>query len=97
MSVAGQGHPVLRSWVARPCCAARRRAVNIAAADDPAFSTFRGGRVWHHHAMAGRAELVDAIAGFALFADLTGPQLEGIVHLFEEAVFTEGDRSSARA
>ncbi len=40
--------------------------------------------------MAGREELVDAIAGFALFADLTAPQLEGIVHTFEEAVFGDG-------
>ena len=29
---------------------------------------------------------------FALFADLTNPQLEGIVHTFEEAVFAEGER-----
>ena len=42
--------------------------------------------------MAGREELVDAIAGFALFADLTTPQLEGIVHTFDEAVFGEGER-----
>ena len=42
--------------------------------------------------MAGREELVDAIAGFALFADLTAPQLEGIVHTFDEAVFGEGER-----
>ena len=34
--------------------------------------------------MAGREELIDAIAGFGLFADLTQPQLEGIVHTFEE-------------
>src|SRR3954447_3620061 len=49
-------------------------------------------RFCHHHAMVDRAELVDAIAGFSLFADLTGPQLEGIVHLFEEAVFSDGDK-----
>lgn len=42
--------------------------------------------------MAGRAELVDAIAGFSLFADLTDPQLTGIVHIFEEAMFAEGER-----
>jgi CRP/FNR family transcriptional regulator, cyclic AMP receptor protein len=42
--------------------------------------------------MAGREELMDAIAGFALFADLTSPQLEGIVHTFDEAVFSEGER-----
>ena len=39
-----------------------------------------------------RAELIDAIAGFTLFADLTDPQLAGIVHMFEETVFAEGDR-----
>ena len=42
--------------------------------------------------MAGREELIDAIAGFALFSDLTSPQLEGIVHTFDEAVFSEGER-----
>ena len=42
--------------------------------------------------MAGQEELVDAIAGFALFADLTNPQLEGIVHTFEERAFAEGER-----
>ena len=30
--------------------------------------------------MADRDELIDVIAGFGLFADLTSPQLEGIVH-----------------
>ena len=30
--------------------------------------------------------------GSALFADLTAPQLEGIVHTFEEAVFADGER-----
>lgn len=42
--------------------------------------------------MVGREELVDAIAGFTLFADLTDPQLAGIVHTFEEAIFSEGER-----
>jgi len=42
--------------------------------------------------MADRAELVDAIAGFTLFADLSDPQLEGVAHQFEEAVFGEGER-----
>ncbi len=42
--------------------------------------------------MAGREELIDAIAGFGLFADLTQPQLEGIAHTFEEVTFEEGDR-----
>lgn len=52
----------------------------------------RRARVWHHASMVGREELVDAIAGFTLFADLTDPQLAGIVHTFEEAVFAEGER-----
>lgn len=42
--------------------------------------------------MAGQEELIDAIAGFGLFADLTSPQLEGIVHTFEEMVFAESER-----
>ena len=42
--------------------------------------------------MVGREELVDAIAGFTLFADLTDPQLAGIVHTFEETMFAEGER-----
>ena len=43
-------------------------------------------------AMADRDELIDAIAGFGLFADLPAPQLEGIVHIFEERMFAEGER-----
>lgn len=46
----------------------------------------------HDVRMAGREDLIDAIAGFGLFADLTAPQLEGIVHTFDEAVFGEGER-----
>ena len=42
--------------------------------------------------MATRDEIVDQIAGFALFADLTTPQLERIAHMFEEEVFPEGPR-----
>ncbi len=42
--------------------------------------------------MASRPELTDAIAGFGLFADLTAPQLEGIVHTFDEMAFAEGER-----
>ena len=40
--------------------------------------------------MANRDEIVDHIATFALFADLTTPQLERIAHMFEEEVFPEG-------
>lgn len=42
--------------------------------------------------MAGREELIDTIAGFGLFADLTSPQLEGIAHTFEEMAYAEGER-----
>jgi CRP-like cAMP-binding protein len=42
--------------------------------------------------MATRDEIVDQIAGFALFADLTTPQLQRIAHMFEEEVFPEGAR-----
>jgi len=42
--------------------------------------------------MASREELVDALAGFTLFGDLTRPQLTGVVHLFEDVTFAEGER-----
>lgn len=42
--------------------------------------------------MPGREELLDALAGLALFADLSRPQLEEVVHTFEEEVFAEGQR-----
>ncbi len=42
--------------------------------------------------MAGRDELMDAIAGFGLFADLSSPQLEGVVHTFEEVAYAEGQK-----
>jgi CRP-like cAMP-binding protein len=42
--------------------------------------------------MATREELVDTLAGFTLFADLSRPQLTGVVHLFEDVMFAEGER-----
>ena len=42
--------------------------------------------------MAGTDPIVDTIAGFALFADLTTPQLESVAHTFDEQMFAEGDR-----
>lgn len=42
--------------------------------------------------MASRDEIVDEIAGFALFADLTTPQLERVAHTFEEQWYAEGQR-----
>jgi CRP-like cAMP-binding protein len=42
--------------------------------------------------MATQDEIVDALAGFAIFADLTTPQLQGVAHTFEERWFPEGER-----
>ena len=42
--------------------------------------------------MAVRDDVVNTIAGFTLFADLTGPQLEEVVHIFDEAWFGQGER-----
>ena len=42
--------------------------------------------------MASQDEIVDTLAGFALFADLATPQLEGVAHTFEERWFAEGER-----
>jgi CRP-like cAMP-binding protein len=37
-------------------------------------------------------ELVDQLAGLAIFADLSRPQLEAVAHTFEEEWFGEGTR-----
>lgn len=42
--------------------------------------------------MASRDEIVDQIAGFALFSDLATPQLERVAHTFEEQWYAEGER-----
>lgn len=42
--------------------------------------------------MAVRDELIDTLAGLALFADLSRPQLEAVAHTFEEEYFAEGQR-----
>jgi len=42
--------------------------------------------------MATQDEIVETLAGFALFADLTTPQLQGVAHRFEEAFFPAGQR-----
>lgn len=39
-----------------------------------------------------RDDVVDVLAGFALFADLTTPELESLVQTFDEAWFNEGER-----
>ena len=42
--------------------------------------------------MAVRDDNVNTIAAFSLFADLNGPQLEEVAHLFDETFFGEGER-----
>src|SRR5438552_13597663 len=42
--------------------------------------------------MAVRDDVVNAIAAFSLFADLSGPQLEEVAHLFDESFFAKGER-----
>jgi CRP-like cAMP-binding protein len=42
--------------------------------------------------MASRVELMDTLAGLALFADLSRPQLEAVAHTFEEEYFADGQR-----
>jgi CRP-like cAMP-binding protein len=42
--------------------------------------------------VAGDEQIVDALAGFALFADLARPALERVVHSAEEAMFPAGTR-----
>jgi CRP-like cAMP-binding protein len=37
-------------------------------------------------------DVVDILAGLALFADLSEPQLESVAHTFEEEMFQEGQR-----
>jgi len=39
-----------------------------------------------------RDDVVDVLAGFALFADLSTPELESLVQTFDEAWFNEGER-----
>jgi CRP-like cAMP-binding protein len=42
--------------------------------------------------MAEQDQIADELAGFALFADLSTPQLQGVAHAFEEQLFQDGDR-----
>lgn len=42
--------------------------------------------------MAVQEDVADTIAGFALFADLSAPQREEVVHIFDEVMFSEGQR-----
>jgi CRP-like cAMP-binding protein len=51
-----------------------------------------GRRDWMGQRMASQDEIVDALAGMALFADLTTPQLKGVAHIFDEGWFPAGER-----
>lgn len=42
--------------------------------------------------MATREELIDLLAGLALFADMSRPQLEAVIHTLEEEYFPAGQR-----
>jgi CRP-like cAMP-binding protein len=42
--------------------------------------------------MATQEEIVDALAGMAMFADLSTPQLQGVAHIMDEAWFPAGER-----
>ena len=42
--------------------------------------------------MDSRDEIVDTLAGFAMFADLSTAQLQMVAHTFDEAWFPEGER-----
>lgn len=39
-----------------------------------------------------RDEIVETLAGLALFADLTRPEIEAVAHILEEQWFAEGQR-----
>jgi CRP-like cAMP-binding protein len=42
--------------------------------------------------VSARPELIDSLAQLSLFADLSRPQLEALVHSVDEEVFAEGQR-----
>lgn len=42
--------------------------------------------------MEARSDVVDIMSGFALFADLSSPELDSIVQTFGEVYFSDGER-----
>jgi CRP-like cAMP-binding protein len=59
---------------------------------DRTRSTFRPARPHvTMQPMIDRDELIDAISGFRLFSDMSSPQLEAVVHIFDERMFAEGE------
>jgi CRP-like cAMP-binding protein len=92
--VGGQGHAALRARSvhrrdAAPLSSERQGCAlaSVAVVDGYRADRRRGTM----RTMIDRDELLDAIAGFGLFADLTAPQLEAIIHIFDERVFAEGE------
>ena len=87
LAVAGQGHPVLR-WAVQPCCA-RDRGPSTARSDLPRRRLASGTiAAWPDASGAGRyhRELL------AVRRPDRTPSSKGIVHLFEEVVFGEGEK-----
>src|SRR6185369_9811305 len=70
----------------RCAMASRPAASTPASRGAPAKSPARSSGV-----MIDRDELIDAISGFGLFSDLSAPQLEAIIHIFDERMFAEGE------
>ena len=50
------------------------------------------GRSERHPGAVDRDQLIEALGTFAIFADLSRPQLESLVHTFEEEWFAEGQK-----
>src|SRR5436190_18934109 len=101
--VEGDGHETSGEGVRRDAARPRRPASNATCAPGTGQSgALRGSAGWQNSidgarwrdsaSMASSDEIVDQIAGFALFADLTTPQLDRIAHMFEEEVHPEGTR-----
>ena len=91
--------PAIRPPPSRRGGAARRVAPSSSPGDParpaPSPSVYDGTRrrLWRAGGpMATQDEIVDTLAGFALFADLPTPQLSGVAHTSRRRVFPEGER-----
>jgi CRP-like cAMP-binding protein len=42
--------------------------------------------------VANQGDVIEVLSGLALFADLSGPQLEAVAHTFQEEWFSQGQR-----
>jgi CRP-like cAMP-binding protein len=70
----------------------RRTTGSVKAAPGARMRRHGATAAWHHDTVAVDQELIDAIAGLNLFADLSQPQLEGISHILDERTFPVGER-----